>query len=164
MKRIPADEAKALANEVFRHVGSIEGVYINNLQSSAHHPPLNGPFDLENGISLAATQEGGRVVSRARYEISASTEDGVAAWNVNVDVVAAWVLAEDAPELSHEALQCFALGMGVTTCHPYAREVVQGVTGKLGYPPAVLDVIVSPLSTDREIEITERPPREAVIP
>lgn len=156
MSTIPIDKARTLANEVLARVDSAENVYINNLHSTAHHPPLDGPFELENGIGISAIREADQVIARARYSVTSRSEaSGEVAWNVSVDVISVHRLAGDAPEFSHDALQCFALGTGITTCHPYAREVVQSITGKLGYPPATLDLLISPLSGNADIEIAD---------
>jgi hypothetical protein len=56
-------------------------------------------------------------------------------------MVIAWRLTR-----SRSGQDAFGLVVGVMTLHPFAREVLQDVTGRLGYPPFTLDLLLSPLT------------------
>jgi len=138
-------------------IAGIHGVFTNDIRAEAHLPPLDGPFILENNVNVMGQQSDQEMLVTARYVVTAITDndDSDTAWTVEFKTVGVWELKSEAGEISHEALQSFALGYGVTTLHPYARETVQSLTGRLGYPGATIEILVSPILGDEDIEIAD---------
>ncbi|KJF21978.1 SecB-like chaperone [Rhodococcus sp. AD45] len=139
-------------------IAGIHGVFTNDIRAEAHHPPLDGPFILENNVNVMGQLSGDEMLVTARYVVTATTDDEdypETAWTVDFKTIGVWELNSDAEGISHEALQSFALGYGVTTLHPYARETVQNLTGRLGYPGATIEILLSPMMGEEDIEIAD---------
>ncbi len=155
MTKISTADARELCDSVTTRVVELERVLINNLSAQAAFPPLDGPFELVNNVQIGAVQDETHVVTTARYDVGAIVEASTAAaWHMGCDVIAVWRMRDGADRFSPAALHSFALGMGLTTVHPFARQTVHETTGKLGYEPAVLDVVFNPLRGEGSIDIS----------
>lgn len=157
MTRMRRAEARDLANDVIRMLDGLDGVYINEVSSSARLPVISEPLALENSIHASGMRDGDKAITISRYRVSAETQPddgapGVTAWTIGFDVVAAWHLKPDNFAISDEALHSFALGMGALTSHPYARSFTQSLTAQMGYPAATMEIIFNPLSGDGDLD------------
>jgi hypothetical protein len=78
-------------------------------------------------------------------------------WTINIEVCADWELQEDA-EPAAEDVRCFAIGQGLMTCHPFAREAIQSFSTRMGYAAATLPIVRNPWSVgDVEVQQHHQP-------
>jgi hypothetical protein len=80
-------------------------------------------------------------------EDSSSTSAAVA--NIEFEQAALFVidLANDEPPPETAELDAYAISTGQFALHPYVREYVSDITGRLGLPPLTLGVLAAPMKT-----------------
>jgi hypothetical protein len=162
-------EMRELASKVLQHV-TLRDISLASLAVRGAIPLLSGPFDVEQEVSVKGEQLAGRnaVQAWAKYEVTATRhredqpvkQSGSAdpAWAVTCEIVADYPGdADSLPEFKAEELNAFALLVGLMAIHPYARETVQSMTGRLGYPPFTLEMLtpISGQADDVVIEMSE---------
>jgi preprotein translocase subunit SecB len=95
----------------------------------------------------------GTLYSYSLYDVSAVTRDNESAWEVKLEMVGLWDVADGTGQFDDEHLSCFALAIGSMTLHPYARENVQAAVSRMGYPPFTLDMLHPPTAGHDEDQI-----------
>lgn len=137
--------AAVVADSVHLH-----DVRLANLSCKGTNPLLAGPFDVTTELQVAGSVNKDGVQVSARYRVSSLSEadpERSEAWHVRLrfDAEFQWDAGadEDSPSFSKEETRAFGLLVGLTTIHPYARETVQSLSGRLGYPPFSLELMES---------------------
>jgi hypothetical protein len=131
------------------------------------HPALVGPFQVSQDVNVKGEQSSDRlsVHAWALYRVEATLEagpdaeqppEGGSAWSLTMEMVADYPTDEnvEAPEFDGGELSAFALLIGLPAIHPFAREAVQNMTGRLGYPPFTLEML-TPISAHPDDELVE---------
>lgn len=153
MTTINSEDARKYASLVHTQIVGAHAFFTTDINASSLLPPIGGTFLLENDVRVMGQQSGDQVIVTARYNVRAMTEgdDPTTVWSVQFKLIGVWDLQSDGPEFSHEELQCYALGYGVSDLHPYARETVHNLAGRLGYPGATLEILSNPFAGGIEI-------------
>lgn len=116
------------------------------LSASAHssNPVRPGPFVVNAEIQVKGgeNREEGTIQSFSRYRLTGVLEadETAEAWAATVEHVATYRKSSDL-ELTQDQLNSFALVVGVMNIHPYARESVQSLVSRMGYPPFTMDLL-----------------------
>ena len=144
-------------------IEKLDVVRLARADCTALRPIAEGqPVELTSGVHVTFHQQAGELVTRVRYEVSAApsrlnTEDDdrpdtKAFWVINIEMSAHWELKQGA-EVTADDARCFAIGQGLMTCHPYARETIQSTSSRMGYPPATINLLPNPWSQG-DVELT----------
>lgn len=150
------------AGRVLQYV-AVRDVHLHSLKSRGASPQVDGPFNVSADIRVRGIQLGefGQVQSWAWYEVSATAqseeeESGREAWTVTMELVAEYWAhdAEEFPQFTQDELTAFSLVIGLMTIHPYARETVQSLTGRMGYPPFTLEML-DPISANEDSHVVQ---------
>ncbi|MFW0790056.1 hypothetical protein [Gordonia sp. CPCC 205333] len=156
-KSITPDEGAAGNARVLEKIDGLHGVRVQHASCSALRSFASdrGDMTMSTGIQVTFRRPQADVLTTmVRYEVAASfegakeDEDGLPEkadriWEISLVICADWAVPEDA-DIPDVDARGFALGQGVMTSHPYARETVQSLSTRMGYPPATLDIIRSP--------------------
>lgn len=141
------------AQSVIEHV-QIENVRLKEIQSESPDVILSGPFDVKTVIQFKGMQYGEDRIEAAVYYVVTShpksngEDEPQEAWRVQCELRATFGASgpeQPLPPFSQDQLDALAGVVGVIHVHPYARETVQNMTGRMGYPPFTLDLI-TPIS------------------
>ena len=110
------------------------------------------------GLELDRAEAGSASPEIETTDADESDDDNPAAWMLTMEVLAEYVhpSGDDSTRFDGHELTAFGLLVGLMNIHPYARETVQTISGRLGYPPFSLKLIESlaEQSPDSVVEIT----------
>ncbi len=162
-KVIKSDEGLAATNRVLAIVKSLSTVRLARADCAALRPFGEGePVELTTAVHVTFHHQPGQLITRVKYEVSAAPpkaetqdcdqSDTKPLWTINIEMSAHWELKPGAEPTSDDA-RCFAIGQGLMTCHPYARETIQSLSSRMGYPPATIELLLNPWAGD-EVELT----------
>lgn len=157
--KIPIREVRERAERVIGAVGGLRDVRVVKLESDSHHPLLEGPFEVTPTLHISGRRGDMHTVeAEAEYGVQAvaSADAESVAWRVRFRIVATWLHNGD-PLLDDMDIQSFAIAIGSMVIHPYARETLQSVVGRMGYPPFTMDMLQSPIAEneDEELELVD---------
>lgn len=150
-------ELRERANTVLQKTDLSE-IRLSGVNARSSNPVLSGVFNVEVEMQLKAADRpaDGELDVFARYVATAAVEDDpeVEAWRVAVDQVATYKKGSGDPIDEKDALS-FAIIVGIMNLHPFARETVQNVVVRMGYPSFTLDMVspVGALPDDELIEL-----------
>jgi hypothetical protein len=173
---IKSADGLAAASRVLACIGELRLVRVARAQCEGFRPYVEEePTQLLTNIhiSFQLDRENRYLGTMVKYEVSAAnvkSDDSDDAdggepdrlWAIDLEICADWELLEGA-EPTVEDVQCFAIGQGLMTCHPYGRETVQSLSMRMGYPPAAMDLIRNPWMGG-EVEITPMADNQQSIP
>lgn len=161
MGEITKNEATAAIHRVLDSVRELRTVRVTHANCRAINQfPDNQDVEIVSTVQVSFDCEPGYIGTRVRYDVTAAppdtTDKASRIWSIHLVLCADWMLAEG-HEVPPSDATYFAIGQGVMTCHPYARETVQSLSMRMGYPPATIDIIRNPWAED-ELEINEPQP------
>lgn len=160
-RQVSGEEGHAASLRVLKAIDSLSSVAVADLECHARKPPAD-EMTLLVELRAKGRCEDEVVLTRSEYVVTAvddeadEANDDNTVWTVSVSLVAQW-LRRPGAEITRADVQCFAMGQGALSCHPYAREVVQSAASRMNYPPVTLDLIFNPwIDPDgTEIEIPD---------
>lgn len=151
----PVNVLRELAGQVLPYVRLLHVALVANTSESSLPP--GGNVSVKTDISVKCEQgETGSIVVSVLYDVLARAEGDVAVSESPDDAgeaiawrsVSQWDVyfspEEDSatvPRFDARQLESFAMMMGPPTVHPFAREFVQGLTGRGNYPPFTLELL-----------------------
>ncbi|TDO68986.1 hypothetical protein EV651_10120 [Kribbella sp. VKM Ac-2571] len=128
----------------------LSDVRLKDLRCVGTSPLLKGPFKVETTVEVSCKQVDDTMTVGARYRVEAvseATDDRPQAWTVRLQMVADYVGREGEdeapPQFTKDERRAFGLLVGLVTVHPYAREVIQSTSGRMGYPPFSAELLES---------------------
>lgn len=94
------------------------------------------PTPLRPSLGLAPTYHrgDGYVIYTFTYSVSADDADGDEVFDFQAALSVEYYVSDDAPDLTDEDLQAFGTVFAMQTVHPYARELAQSITSRMGLP------------------------------
>ncbi|HVF20746.1 MAG TPA: hypothetical protein VNA14_10935 [Mycobacteriales bacterium] len=141
-----------LASEAIRRASLVGGradlrqVRLWGLELDQHHAiPSEGTWDVDVDITAGSSVHDNTVIARIGYSVGVDMSTGEEPRGYQIKT--SWLLyyeltsTEGLEQLDYES---FAAVSGVFACHPYQRELVQRLTGQMGYEPLVMSVLRSP--------------------
>lgn len=150
---VSVSAGRAANARVLAHVNRLETVRLAELHCKAHKSAIGDTLTLLTQLHVRGELDGSDLSTYSLYrscavddESDVSTPENTV-WTVEVAFVAHWTLIDTA-DLTPQDAQCFAMGQGALTCHPYAREAIQNATSRMNFPPATIDLIYSPWHGD----------------
>jgi hypothetical protein len=160
---IKSAEGLEAAGRVLACINSLRLVRVTRATCEAIRPYVEEePTQLLTNVhvSFQLQRENNYLGTMVKYEVSAAgvKPDGGdldvsdRLWTIDIEMCADWELVEDT-QPTVEDIQCFAIGQGLMTCHPYGRETVQSLSVRMGYPPATMDLLRNPWMSE-ELEIS----------
>jgi len=132
-------------------------VRLSSAMAQSANPLLEGPFQVDSQVQTRSEvpDDEGLIYTFLRYNVRAVTEsnEDAEAWQVDARFVATYkrTTTED---LDPDDLTCFALAIGLMTVHPYAREAIQSLVSRMGYPPFTLGMM-APLTGGADSDLVE---------
>lgn len=155
-RRVSGEEGRSASARVLKAVDNLTGVGVTDLEC---HARKAAPDEMLLTVELRATGtvHDDVIQTRSEYLVTAvdnedePTDDNTV-WVIRVRLMAQW---ERRPgiDVKQADIQCFAMGQGALTCHPYAREVIQSAAARMNYPPVTLDLIFNPWIGPDGVEI-----------
>ena len=137
----------------------LRDVALHSVSASRSAPGAVGPFTVTQDIRVRGdkSEDSTAVNSWAKYQVEARPSDmevgGVPTWSVTVELVATYAINSEQPEdFGADDLTAFSTVIGLMTIHPYARETIQTVTSRMGFPPFTL-ALLEPISSGPDDEV-----------
>lgn len=158
---VSPEEGQAATRRVLEQLESLDLIRMSSLSCEAIRPAdpdVTLTLLTSLNVSGAVADDGPFVMTTSRYEVAAIDDDEEEAseantvWRVATEVCAHWQLKEDYRPSKFD-VQCFALGQGSMTCHPYAREIIQSATARMNYTPATMELLFSPWLSGQSVDI-----------
>jgi preprotein translocase subunit SecB len=130
------------------------------LQTSAKIVNLPGPkpeldYDLDVTMDVIYSDGDEAFVVQAAYAVkivdnAEDPEDPAAVAEINFEHAALFLLDRGGDEaaLKSEELEAFAKTTGQFALHPFARQYIYDVTGRLALPPLTIDLMLLPVVTE----------------
>jgi hypothetical protein len=128
---IPVSEVKRRGLSV-ASVSDLRAIYLSKLKFDAELPLIDGQFGVSANLSYGVRRGVGGFIVVSTYALSARSEVGETAWNVALELMATWDIADEADRFDLIDYHSFAVTVGVMTLHPFARETVHNVTARTG--------------------------------
>ncbi|WP_323095686.1 hypothetical protein [Intrasporangium sp. YIM S08009] len=162
---VSVGELRERAARVLQAV-TLRDVSLHSISAKGANPHLAGPFTVKQGINVKgeASENGDGVQAWAMYQVEAfpTSDEGhpdsssaEAAWSLNIEMIADYPFESGSGErFDREHLMAFSIIVGLMAIHPYARETVQNITGRLGYPPFTLEML-EPVSAGDDDDIIQ---------
>ena len=140
--RITVGRLRELASEVLETC-DLSDIRIQGASCSSSDVIAEGPYAIDAQIQVKGVDlhEVAKVNAIAKYTVVATPESGGGeAWRVEADIVAAYQKSADV-HFDEDHLSAFAVAIALMSIHPYAREVVQSLVSRMGYPPFTMDLL-----------------------
>ncbi len=163
-ERITAAEGVEGHRRVLAVVGNLANVRLARAECKAFRPIADGQeANLVSKVQIGFHVMSAYLGTTVAYEVAAlppeanphtqfTDADLKPFWTINIEVCADWELEEGA-EPAAEDVRCFAIGQGLMTCHPFARETIQSFSTRMGYAAATLPIVRNPWSVgDVEVQ------------
>lgn len=162
--KVTVKELRERSSRVLEAVHDMNDVRLARLQCEANQPVTSmGPFSVAVHLqvkTLIVDEQTPAIEVWSRYRAQAQAEpegeisEGPPAWSAEFEIVGTWARMPDVP-VDDGDLPSFGIAVGGTALHPYARETLQSIVGRLGFPPFTMDILPSPanLSLDTVIDL-----------
>lgn len=122
---------------------------IRRINAELHRPTAEGPFSFNLTVSPSVSRADDKLaVYSLAYEFSSKDSHEQLVLDGAVELSVLYQLAPDS-DVSDQELAAFGQVSVLFTAYPYLREILHSLTGRMGLPPLILDVMRSPL--DEEI-------------
>lgn len=141
-----------MASEAVTRAAKIGGradlrhVRLWRLHIDQHHDvPREGTWDVDLDIKVSQSLNDTDLVVEVKYALTVDMSE--AEQQRGYAIATSWLLyyeLRSAEGLEHRDCESFAVISGVFAAHPYQRELVQRLTGQMGFEPLVLSVLRSP--------------------
>lgn len=160
------DEVVALASEVVDQLlpGLLVRTQEAHFRSTTPDDEVLQRIVVKAGLDVAASRSGTALGVRTTYTLDAlggedaeTVDDPETAegWACRVTIHGQWRV-RDADDLSNEAVQAFAIKVGVMALHAYARAHIQAAVVASGWPAYTMDV----LTAQDDLFVNEEAPEE----
>lgn len=163
-RQVRVADLRSWASDVLNEV-SIKDVRLRRLEADSGERPVEGPYSVSTELRFRGEQVDHRtietiseyrVVCTQADEAADAPEDGTEVWHVECELRGSFLADEekDLVPFGPDQLNAFAMVVGVIHIHPYARETVQSISSRLGYPPFTLDGLtpITALSDDSLVD------------
>lgn len=120
---------------------------IRRLNAELHRPAAEGPFSFTLDVSASVSRADKLAVYSLEYEFSSRDSDDQLVLDGQLALSVLYQLQSDS-DLDDDDLTAFGEVSVLFTAYPYLREILHTLTGRMGLPPLILDVMRSPLDED----------------
>jgi hypothetical protein len=120
---------------------------IRRIQAELYRPAAEGPFGFTLDVKPSLSRADKLAVYSLEYEFSSKDSDDQLVLEGTVELSVLYQLPVDR-ELSDDELTAFGQVSVLFTAYPYLREILHSLTGRMGLPPLILDVMRSPLDAE----------------
>lgn len=122
---------------------------IRRIHAELHRPAAEAPFSFNLEVSPSISRADDKLaVYSVAYDFSSKDSQEQLVLDGTIELSLLYQLAPDA-DVSDQELAAFGQVSVLFTAYPYLREILHSLTGRMGLPPLILDVMRSPL--DEEI-------------
>ncbi len=147
MTSLPPEELGRLTASTNMAVELID-VRLQALEAHRSNFTHRGTLTVEVVLETKGRQGEDVLETRSRYIAAArpvdnSDESDDEAWVVVAEFTATFEKAPDA-QLSEDQVSVYSMTTGAMAIHPYARQLIQETTARLGYPPFTMELLRSP--------------------
>jgi hypothetical protein len=80
-------------------------------------------------------------------------DDPPVAWQMEMELVASFITNPLIERFTEAQTAAFGRTTGLNAIHPFARELVHNMTGRLGYPPFTLELLRSAWHVDDDEDV-----------
>lgn len=162
--KVTVRDLRERSSRVLEAVLDMNDVRLARLQCEANQPVTSiGPFSVAVHLQVKtllvdeqtpAVEVWSKYRAHAQAESESEVSEGPPAWTAEFEIVGTWARRPDVT-VDDEDLPAFGIAVGGTALHPYARETLQSMVGRLGFPPFTMDILPSPanLSLDTVIDL-----------
>lgn len=120
---------------------------IRRVEAELHRPAAEGPFSFTLDVTPAVSRADKLAVYSLEYRFSSKGSDDQLVLEGAVELSVVYQLPADR-ELDDDELTAFGEVSVLFTAYPYLREILHSLTGRMGLPPLILDVMRSPLDPE----------------
>lgn len=133
------DRQRSLSDQVAQHT-SLTDIRVSTLEAELENAAPSGPVKTEASIAGTEFTRSSRVVAYAlSYGFAARDQDNTQVWKVRFTLVLTFRMYGG--DLSDEALKAFGGREIIQIAHPYARELIHSMTGRMRVPAFLLEVL-----------------------
>jgi hypothetical protein len=142
----PEHEDRTRAARVAASVELLD-LRIRRVEAELHRPAAEGPFSFVLEVKPSVSRVDSLVVYNVEYGFSSSDDDGEVVLDGRIEFSVLYQLPSDYRP-SDEELAAFGRVSVLFTAYPYLREALHSLTGRMGLPPLILEVMRSPLDAE----------------
>lgn len=117
---------------------------IRRIEAELHSAAAEGPFSFKLDVTPAVSRADKLAVYSLEYQFSSKDSDDQLVLDGTVELSVLYQLPGDR-ELNDDDLTAFGEISVLFTAYPYLREILHSLTGRMGLPPLILDVMRSPV-------------------
>jgi len=133
-----AEYLRVSSADVSNHLALID-LRLKGVVANLVFPSPRRPLDLSASVVVEISRIGEFVTYDVRYELGAKDRDDKEVLESEITLNILFRI-KDGRDLTEDELRAFGTVGAVDVAHPYMREIVQSLTGRMGLPPLVLDV------------------------
>ncbi|GAA2475732.1 protein-export chaperone SecB [Winogradskya humida] len=132
------DGDRATSNAISNNFKLID-LRLKNVAANLMLPSPRKPLDLAASVLVDISRLGEFVTYDARYKLGVTDRDGRQVLEADI-IYSLLFRLRDGWSPAEDELRSFGTYGAVDIAHPYMREIVQTITGRMGLPPLVLDI------------------------
>ncbi|KHL19590.1 hypothetical protein CLV56_2831 [Mumia flava] len=139
-----------------RDATALRDVRLESMTCSSRQPILDVPMSVDTDVAVSVRRESDQALAaRSRYNVVAKDEGDEEAWSASFVVLGEFHSVSDdpLPDWGGDAQASFGLLVSAMALHPFARELAQSLSARMGYPSFTLDLLPS---------LAEEPPDRVV--
>ena len=119
----------------------LDSVRLVDLKCDISDDLAPGMLYVNTSLDLAHRYKSGQLQVRSEYILTAESPESGPAWTVRMSWLAEFAFSGEHSEADIEE---FATSTGARVIHPFARELMLTRTGRMGYPPLTLPLLLTP--------------------
>ena len=141
----------------------LRAITINRCHAEVLQYGVTDPLEVQVSTSgrWGVTDDRDQFQAEVSVDLQSGTTPENPAWTISVSLLLTYAVEPDA-KIEPAAFDAYAGTGAVFTAWPYAREVVQSLTNRMGFPPLVLPLLKTPLDVIAFSRSSE--PQETLMP
>jgi preprotein translocase subunit SecB len=127
-------------------VADLLDLRIRKIGAELHRPAAEAPFSFNIDVTPSVSRNARLAAYSLVYQFSSKDNEDQLVLDGTVELSVLYELPADS-EFSDDELAAFGQISVLFTAYPYLREILHSLTGRMGLPPLILDVMRSPLDS-----------------
>jgi hypothetical protein len=124
-------------------------VRLDAIEGSLLNPSPRVPLSITSDVVPTVSRLTDFLIYNVAYHVSLADVDGQDAMRARI-VLALLFKVNQTSEIDPNDLLAFASVGAIEIAHPYVREILHSLTGRMGLPPLLLDVKAPQIATEKD--------------
>jgi preprotein translocase subunit SecB len=136
------DRGRQLASRVGAGLELLD-LRLRRVDAELHQPASDGPFQFTLDVKPSVSQVDDLVAYDLTYEFASMDDEGELVFDGTIELSVLYQIS-GGNTFSDDELAAFGRLSVLFIAYPYLRELLHSLTGRMGLPPLILDVMRAP--------------------